>query len=143
MHEMSVQWIALTGDKRYIAYETLPYTGHASSRPSAGLHLEFLSTSDLRVEQPHSLTSDCVADLAGQVKSLLGTYQDRIAFLDHDYWLCTWEIDADVNAVQRHFFLPRDWLNPGTLQMAVLNAQGTFLCPKHGRVAIVRNGVRF
>ena len=84
-----------------------------------------------------------MTDLAGRVRRLIGTYQDRIVFLDQDYWLCTWEIDADVNDVKRHFFLPRDWLNPVTLQMAVLDAQGTFLCPKHGRVAIVRHGMRF
>lgn len=142
-HQKLVQWIALTKDKRYLVYETLPNAGHSSTRPSGGVHLEFLSVSDLRVQHPHSLANDCMADLAGQVKRLIGTYQDRIAFLDHDYWLCTWKIDAGVHDVTRHFFLPKDWLNTGTLQMATLNAQGTFFCPKRGGVAIVRHGMKF
>ena len=142
-HGKIVQWIALTGDKRYLVYETLPNTGHTSTRLSNGLHIEFLSTSDLHIQNPQFLTSDCMADLEGQVKRLVGTYQDQIVFLDHDYWLCTWKIDEAVDDVKRHFFLPKDWLNTGGLQMAVLTCQGTFLCPKHADVAIVRHGMRF
>jgi hypothetical protein len=139
MNEMLVKSITLTGDKRYIFYEVLP---SSSSNQSTGLRLESISASDLSVEQPHSVARDWTI-LAGQIKRLVGTYQDHIVFLDYDYWLCTWKINADVSTLQRHFFLPRDWINQGTLPMAVLDAQGAFLCPKHGSVAIVRNGVKF
>ena len=137
-----VQWIALTENKQTIVFETLPSTGHTSTRSSSGVHIELLSTSDLRRQHPHALSSDCMADLAGRVKRLIGTYKDTIVFLDHDYWVCTWRIESAILDVKRHFFLPRDWLNSGTLQMAVLNRQGTFLCPKYGDVAIVKRGLR-
>ncbi|KAI4107872.1 MAG: hypothetical protein LQ339_002482 [Xanthoria mediterranea] len=137
-----VQWIALTENQQTIVFETLPSTGHTSTRASSGLHLELLSTSNFRRQHPHAISSDCMADLAGRVKRLIGTYQDTIVFLDHDYWVCTWRIESEVLDVKRHFFLPRDWLNSGTLQMAVLNRQGTFFCPKYGDVAIVRGGLR-
>ena len=140
-HGKVVHWVALTNNKQYIVY--LSGAGHTDTRLSSGLHLEFLSTSDLQVQHPHSLTSDCMTDLAAQIKRLIGTYQDRIVFLDHDYWLCTWRIDAGLNDVERHFFLPKDWLNHNTLHMATINAHGTFFCPKHGDVAIVRHGMRF
>ena len=140
-HGEVVHWVALTNNKRYIIY--LSGSGHTEARLSSGLHLEFLSTSDLRVQHPHSLASDCMADLAAQIKRLIGTYQDRIVFLDHDYWLCTWSIDAGLDDVKRHFFLPKDWLNHSSLRMAKMNAEGTFFCPKHGDVAIVRHGMGF
>ena len=140
-HGKVVHWVALTNNKRFIVYLSGP--GDASTGPSSGLHLEFLSTSDLRLQHPHFLSTDCMADVAARIKRLIGTYQDKIVFLDHDYWLCTWDIDAGLDDIKRHFFLPRDWLSPHTLQMATLNAQGTFLCPKHGDVAIVRHGMRF
>ena len=140
--ERLVQWISLTQDRRYLVYETLPDTGHASVRSSTGLHLEFISTESLSVRHPHKLTSDCMADLAGQVKRLVGTYQDAMVFLDHDYWLCTWKIDSGIDDVKRHFFLPKDWLNPNMLQMAILNERGTFFCPRYGDVAIVRHGLK-
>lgn len=137
-----VQWISLTENKQNIIFETLPSTGHTSTRSSSGLHLELLSTTDLRLQHPHTLASDCLADLQGQVRRLLGTYRDTIVFLDDDYWVCTWRIESMVLDITRHFFLPRDWLNSGTLQMATLNRQGTFFCPKYGDVAIVRGGLR-
>ena len=140
-HGEVVHWVALTNNKRYIIY--LSGSGHTEARLSSGLHLEFLSTSDLRVQHPHSLASDCMADLAAQIKRLIGTYHDRIVFLDHDYWLCTWSIDAGLDDVKRHFFLPKDWLNHSSLRMATLNAEGTLFCPKHGDVAIVRHGMGF
>ncbi|KAH0558740.1 hypothetical protein GP486_004616 [Trichoglossum hirsutum] len=142
-HSRLVQWIALASKNRFLVYETLPNTGHNSTRSSAGLHLEFVSTSELRTEHPHSLTSKCMTGLTGRVERLLGTYQDSIVFLDRDYWLCTWEIDTDINDVKRHFFLPRDWINTEALRIAALGAQGTFFCPKHGRMAVVRNGMIF
>ncbi|KAL8999139.1 MAG: hypothetical protein Q9169_001918 [Polycauliona sp. 2 TL-2023] len=136
-----VQWIALTENKRNIVFETLPSTGHTSTSSSSGLHLEALSTSDLHRQHPHLLSSDCMADLAGRVKRLIGTYNDTIVFLDYDYWICTWRVESEVLEIKRHFFLPRDWLNSGTLEMAVLNQWGTLFCPKHGDVAIVRGGL--
>lgn len=140
-HERLVQWISLTRDKRYLVYETLPNTTHTSTRSSDGLHLEFLSIMDLVVYHPHALESECMADLAGQVQRLIGTFEDTVVFLDQDYWLSSWKINTGVNEVKRHFFLPKDWLNASTLHMAALNSQGTFFCPKHGDVAIVRNGM--
>lgn len=140
-HGNAVYWVTLTSSKQYIVY--LSGAGHADAQLSSGLHLEFISTSDLQAQHPHSLTSDCVSELAAQIKRLIGTYQDRIVFLDHDYWLCTWRIDAGLDDVRRHFFLPRDWLNHNTLHMATLNAHGTFFCPKRGDVAVVRHGMRF
>ncbi|KAL9608785.1 MAG: hypothetical protein Q9167_006391 [Letrouitia subvulpina] len=136
-----VQWIALTQDKRHIVYETLPNTGHASTRSEAGLHLELLPTSNLQMHYPQPSISDCLTDLEGQVKRLIGAYQDKIVFLDHNYWICSWKVESNIGDVRRHFFLPKDWLHAATLQMATLNSKGTLFCPKHGDVAIVRNGL--
>ena len=138
-----VKWIALTSSARYIAYLTLPSSASSHASLHSHPHLEFLSMSSLRHLHPHHLTPDCASDLAGQIKCLVGTYQDQIVFLDHDYWLCTWHIDASIEDVKRHFFLPRDWLNTETLEMAMVNEKGTFLCPKRSHVAIVRGGIRF
>jgi WD40 repeat protein len=141
--EFPVHWLAVAESTRYIIYGILPPTRRNSSNSAAGLRFHFLSTSIFSVEQPHQPVTDHMTDLGGQVKLLLGTYRDFVVFLDHDYWVCTWKINVGLNAVQRHFFLPRDWLSPSTLQMAVLDAQGAVLCPKHGCVAIIRNGIKF
>lgn len=139
--ERIVQWVALTQDKRHIMYETLPNIGHASTRSEGGLHLELLSTSSLQMQYPQSSISDYLADLEGQVKRLIGAFQNKIVFLDHYYWICSWKVEPSIGDVQRHFFLPKDWLHASNLQMAMLNSMGTIFCPKYGDVAIVRNGL--
>ena len=136
-----IMWVALTSNKQYIVF--LADSGHPITRLSSGLHLEFLSTSNFQIQHPIALTDNCMSELASQIVRLIGTYQNQIVFLDHDYWLCTWQIDAGVNEVKRHFFLPMDWGSPSSLQMAALNNQGTFFCPLRGTVAIVRHGMKF
>ena len=124
----SIRSIAITKNKQNIVYEILPPHG------ISGPQLFILSTS--------SLSQFWKVDLSNQIKRMVGTFQNTIVFLDHDYWLCTWEIEARSDDIKRHFFLPKDWLNVSTLQMAILNEQGTFFCPKFGNVVIVRNGMR-
>ena len=136
----AVLWIALMDNKQYIVY--LCKTSHSSTSLSHGLYLEFLSTSNFQVRQPHSLTSD-FDDLAAQIMYLIGVYKDSVVFLDQDYWICTWRIYDGFSDVTRHFFIPKDWLDYSTMHMAALNAQGTFFCPKKEDVAIVRHGMRF
>ena len=136
-----IPWAALTSNKQYIVF--LADGGHPSTRLSSGLHLEFLSTSNYQIRHPSALSDERMADLASQIVRLIGTYQNHIVFLDHDYWLCTWQIDAGASEVKRHFFLPKDWGSRSSLEMAALNNQGTFFCPKRGTVAIVRHGMKF
>ncbi|KAI9696263.1 MAG: hypothetical protein M1836_005816 [Candelina mexicana] len=139
-HGNDVLFAATTNNKQYVVY--LSGTGKSETRLSSGVHMEILKISTLEDQHPHSLVSKCMTEVASQIKYLIGIYQDLVVFLDHDYWLCTWDIVAELQDVTRHFFLPKDWLNHSTLPMAILNDQGTLFCPKHGEVAIVRNGIR-
>lgn len=106
------------------------------------MRVELLPTSELDSNASEPMTRQSLTDLTKNIAQLVGSYQDRVVFLDHRCWLCTWEIDSDPSKYKRHFFLPRDWLSPTTLQLAVLNSHGTFLCPKNGEVALVKNGVK-
>ena len=139
----NVNWISRTKNRRYIICETLPDTGHTRARSTQGMRIEILPTSKLdNWNETGADARRSLPDLAKYIARLIGSYQDRVVFLDHQCWLCTWEIDTDFSKYKRHFFLPRDWLSTSTLQLAVLNVHGTFLCPKNGEVAIVKNGVK-
>ena len=68
-----------------------------------------------------------------------------LAFLDKEYWVCTWAFGDDAvsdGKVKRHFFLPQDWLSPDCVRLATVSKDGIFYCPRNGEVAIVRNGLR-
>ncbi|KAE9369053.1 MFS general substrate transporter, partial [Stipitochalara longipes BDJ] len=56
----------------------------------------------------------------------------RLAFLDQDLWMCTYKLGAmhDEEALQRHYFIPRDWVSTDDLEQCSMMEDGTFLCPK-------------
>ncbi|KAL9111328.1 MAG: hypothetical protein Q9227_004205 [Pyrenula ochraceoflavens] len=143
VEQKSIFWTTnkVTGNR--IIYGTLPGMGYHSNMSCLshnGLCLHFsepvklLSRSDLLIQS-------CVHDFASQIKRLVGTFEGRVVYLDHDYWLCTWDVDLGSAGSKRHFFLPKDWVNANSLHMVLVNDHGTLLFPRHGYVAIVRNGI--
>ncbi len=76
--------------------------------------------------------------------STLSTGNEHVlAFLDHEYWVCTFSLtNGRLGRVRRHHFLPRDWINMDWLELAVMRPDGTLLCPRNGEVAIVANGLK-
>ncbi|KAL1393537.1 hypothetical protein HDK64DRAFT_315026 [Phyllosticta capitalensis] len=93
---------------------------------------------------PQSLSRNLEACLG--VLSGLGS---RLVFLDQELWICTYDLlsgsDDGVeyeNALQRHFFVPRDWMSGRGLELCALMEDGALLCPKNDRVAVIRGGLR-
>jgi WD40 repeat protein len=100
--------------------------------------------------------------LEGTVGKLLGMAGSRVAFLDRDSWVCTWDPSlpnlsneaangADDGesgvisaSVTRHFFVPVDWLATSYPSPSpCLSAAGRALFfPKTDGVAVVWNGFR-
>lgn len=80
-----------------------------------------------------------------------------LAFLDHEYWVCTYTlpstqvstsshgtastVGAAGGRVRRHHFLPRDWISMDCLELAVMTSEGRLLCPRNGEAAVVRGGL--
>lgn len=136
-----VSWIACTKNKHFIVFEIVSNTGHKSAR-SVKRRIELISISDLDPPTKRIRLRHDINGLAQHVERLIGSFQDQVVFLDHQYWLCTWAMDLPVSSYKKHFFLPRDWLNVDTLDLTLLNEYGTLLCPRNGEVAIVRSGIR-
>ncbi|KAL9041619.1 MAG: hypothetical protein Q9214_004044, partial [Letrouitia sp. 1 TL-2023] len=107
---------------------------------SQNRHMEFLEFHKLR--DTGTSKRKTVEGLAKHVRLLIGSFQDQVVFLDHQFWLCTWAMEPVYSKHKRHFFLPKDWLSPMALRLIVLNAQGTLMCPRNGEVAIVRSGLK-
>lgn len=136
-----VSWTASTKNKKFIVLEIVPNTGHKSAR-SLKRRIELISTSELDPLAKHDRLRHDINALGQYMERLIGSFQDQVVFLDHQYWLCTWAMDMPVSSHKKHFFLPRDWLNIDTLDLTLLNDHGTLLCPRNGEVAIVRSGIR-
>lgn len=67
--------------------------------------------------------------------------KQRIIFLDKDYWMCSWRVGANptTEKVQRYYCLPKDWLNVECLNLCALLADGRFLIPNNGELAVIRS----
>ena len=138
-----IRWISSTRNGRYILCETLPNTGHARMTSARGMKLSLLS-SDFRGRDISHYASQRrpLDDIAALSSRFLGFFNDRVMFLDRMFWVCSWELNAPVKTVKKHFFLPRDWVSPTALQLVIFSSSGTLFCPRNGEVAMVRNGVK-
>lgn len=66
-----------------------------------------------------------------------------LAFLDKDFWVCTGLLSGDGEmAVKRYFFLPRDWLNIESLELAAVTEDGIFMCPRNGEIGVITGGLK-
>lgn len=69
-----------------------------------------------------------------------------LAFVDRDFWVRSWSMDEEGDSAhantKRHFFLPRDWINMESLELAQATLDGRLLCPRNGEVAVVHNAFR-
>ena len=65
----------------------------------------------------------------------------RLAFLDQDLWFCTFRLsssrDQEKDVPQRHYFVPRDWTSTEGVEQCCMMEDGTLLCPKDDKVAVI------
>ena len=137
-----VRCIDATRNGRHLIIETVPASGHSYPLLPRNLKIQQISAFSSTSIESTALQRIALPDLSQQTSRLLGIFNDRILFIDPTFWVCTWELTGPVRAMKRHFFLPRDWITPASLQLVTCNAQGTVFCPRNGEVAIVRNGIK-
>ncbi|ROW01913.1 hypothetical protein VMCG_05519 [Cytospora schulzeri] len=105
-----------------------------------------LDTSALFLENSEAAIVDTIQPIdlpekvVEKIEQPVGFLEDgRFVFLDESLWVCTTKLHAGASdGVKRHFFIPRDWLNSTGLGMCCVQADGTFLCPSKGELAVVR-----
>ncbi|KAG8158557.1 hypothetical protein KVR01_011679 [Diaporthe batatas] len=66
-----------------------------------------------------------------------------LAFLDKDFWVCTGLLNNQGEVhVKKFFFLPRDWLNIESLELAAVTREGVLICPRNGEIGVVTGGLK-
>jgi hypothetical protein len=133
-----IQWVRVSSDSRHLIYSVALDTTHGISYPRSAPQLFKLSIAKLDHPDLDEPLREQITPLPSNMRRVIGCSGDQIAFLDDDFHFCTWRIGTAVESAKWHFFVPRDWLSPMALQLARVNRQGNFLCPKNGEVGIVR-----
>ncbi|KAK1764264.1 hypothetical protein QBC33DRAFT_595577 [Phialemonium atrogriseum] len=65
----------------------------------------------------------------------------RLVFLDQDLWVCTVQLHDGGGAIERHFFLPHDWVEDKEIRLCQVLGDGTFICPSKGEVAVIKSNL--
>ena len=149
----------LSGDLVSLEYSK---QGHSNTEAPKVRFVRSSSFGSTRTEVPvFELPSD-VASLVERPVNVLG--QDLFVFIDKSLWVCTWRLQLENRSsfeerptasqskpldaetfgrlgVNRHFFLPRDWVTASSLALCRILNDGTFLCPRKGEVAMIRSGL--
>lgn len=80
------------------------------------------------------------AYLCDQIESVIGTHGARLLFLNSAGWVCSTE--QDTLTVQRHFFIPAEWLSVSAEMMMVrVVRSGDIIFVKGHEVAVIKRGL--
>ena len=124
--------IKTTTNQGQIAKQVLMF--ETSAFPSNGEEELLVSKKPSHIPIPQALLS--------KIEIPLGILSDsRLAFLDRDLWFCTFKLKAvlgDDDAFQRHYFIPRDWTSSQGLGQCCIMKDGSLLCLKDDRVAVIK-----
>ena len=110
------------------------------------------SVSDLERLESFPLPSELVSCIETPLAFLS---RDRLVFLDHNFWLCSWRLplpyktttlrpsgsgtlDGGTAEIKRHYFFPSEWISPDSIALCTVMIDGTVLCPRKGDVAVVK-----
>ena len=117
-------------------------TTFADSPNSRSRSLFLWHTSDFSPASPAAAPIPDFQPLADQIDCILGTYSNRLVFLHQDGWICSVNpASFDVEAFDRHFFFPTDWLSAvGGLMLGIFR-NGNIAFVQRDEVAIVKRGM--
>ncbi|KAK4203401.1 putative WD40 domain-containing protein [Triangularia verruculosa] len=136
----TIRRVIRPNNRQYILYQA--QSSQSRRTRSSGTKSLYL----VNMENVASIRRKLLTTLSEDIRHLLGCVRDKIVFIDHENWVCTAALslsrkDPGTGSVNRHFFLPRDWVNSLTLQ--VVSKGGTLLSARNGEVAVVKYGKGF
>lgn len=90
--------------------------------------------------------------VADRILQPVGILPDgQLVYFDKDMYMCTAQLRLASSALAarplaesataRHFFIPREWLTSSDLMLCRALADGTFLCPSKGDVAVIKSDI--
>ena len=130
--------VVLTQDDSHLMIESSRFfTNNESER-----HLMIFTVANFEGTSRFATPRSMPAPLFDRLQLPLGILPgDAFVFLDNDHWVCTWRLETSdgTSGVERHFFLPRDWLNAECLELCRVTEDGVLLIPKNGDVAFIKS----
>ncbi|KEF58876.1 uncharacterized protein A1O9_03719 [Exophiala aquamarina CBS 119918] len=133
--EVSLGFLPVDVGQRRLSAPSHHHHRRLSDQSSLRLPTSPRSTSPSPLRRPTPLSS------SHSSSTLLLGEEHILAFINRDFWVCTAAFTGNqAGRIDKHFFLPRDWVNLDWLELAALTNDGKILCPRNGEVAVISNG---
>lgn len=79
------------------------------------------------------------------MEALIGVYERKLVFLDNNLWVCSWDLNSRTKVedfgYEKHFFLPKDWMNGREAQRCILTPQGNVVLATEGELVVIIGGL--
>ena len=121
-----------------IIFDNVPVSGYQSPHFSR-IRVALLGSGSTKKS---SLLQDSITVMSKHVNRLLGCFQGHVVFMDHQFYVCTWDLSRGDASLKRHFFLPKEWVSHSMLNLCVATTSGVILCPRNDQIAVIRRGIK-
>ncbi|KAL5348092.1 hypothetical protein ACLOAV_006572 [Pseudogymnoascus australis] len=134
--------------KSSAAQHIVMHSSHKTSQKSRAKVTQVFDMSRISTHSPSAGTTIAAITIPPEVQSQveipLGVLPRKgLVFLDKKYWMCSYNAmsRSKNEKVVRHFFMPKDWLNPDSIELCTLLENGLVMMPKNGEVAVLTSGL--
>jgi hypothetical protein len=81
--------------------------------------------------------------VAPETQNLIGIYRSQLVFLNNDGWICSMQIEDQVQETlhTRHFPVPHCWQSSSQRMIAVVTPRGDVVIARSDELAIVKRGL--
>ncbi|KAL6875968.1 WD40 repeat-containing protein [Trichoderma longibrachiatum] len=142
--EASVTNVLLTHDAEHVLVNTKAASQRGTIRKTFIFPISAFDIGTLNIGLPSTIGHlQLPPSISSRVKVSLGVLPGaRLAFLDHDAWLCTYflhrAIHSDfLDSYDRHYFVPREWVGAISFDNCHLAKDGTLFWPRDDKVALI------
>ncbi|PGH31899.1 hypothetical protein GX50_05334 [[Emmonsia] crescens] len=80
--------------------------------------------------------------LAKVISFVIGIWQSKIIFCNMEGWVCSVKLENLNGPYQRHFFIPRDWINEEYNRFTI-TMKGDIVLDRKNDVAVIRGGLDY
>lgn len=139
---IDVESVALTASSRYLVAVLTPQTATQFQTHIVAWNNPFHSDVSGKLSAPLTVDLDIPP---GNVRYFLGVHQEKIVFVNHDLWICSFDL-ADIgrpmkSGIRKHIFVPSDLVGSVTEAKPIITPQGLLVFSKAGNLAIIQGAL--
>ncbi|KXG50320.1 uncharacterized protein PGRI_062870 [Penicillium griseofulvum] len=79
--------------------------------------------------------------VSSKFEAVIGTLDERLVYIDSEYWVCSTNLKESDEPAARHFFIPNNWLPSIDQLLLDLGRAGEIIFVKRNELVIIKRGL--